>query len=161
MRPALLISSLVLLLLGGLVGLLAKFGGDVVTSKYASYEAAMEDNLFDRGWLPELIPSSATSIVTNNNLDLNISHVEFRYDPADTDSFLGNLRPYRDRNSPTVEYKARVEGMKSENYRPYEYRDYASFWVFFVNSEEGHVVYDLWTVGTPPPEGAGTTRRDP
>lgn len=50
---------------------------DIVTSEYPTYQIAEEDELFQRGWLPEIIPRSATEIVVNNNLDLNESSGNF------------------------------------------------------------------------------------
>lgn len=128
---------------------------NTVTSEYWTYEKAVADSLFERGWLPDFIPVSATRIVTVNDLDLNDSHGEFHYDPADTDFFLANLQPYQDRESPYTDYEAKVEELKSQGYRPYEYRSHASFWVFFVNVEQGHVIYDLWLPMWAPAKKAG------
>lgn len=58
--------------------LLTMYGcSDIVTSEYPTYQNAEEDGLFQRGWLPEIIPRSATEIVVNNNLDLNESSGSF------------------------------------------------------------------------------------
>ena len=126
---------------------------DIVTSEYATYADAVDDNLFGRGWLPHFIPGSATDIVTENNLDLDISMGEFRYDPADTDAFLANLRPWQAGRAPTDAYLAHVAEMKADGYRAWQLENgdgaredinRGSFWVFFVNAREGHVVYDMW-----------------
>jgi len=55
--------------------------GDVVTDDYVTYKDAVKDNLFIRGWLPEILPQSTRDIRTENNLDLNTSVVSllFRY----------------------------------------------------------------------------------
>jgi hypothetical protein len=126
---------------------------DTVTSEYATYEDAVADNLFDRGWLPHFIPASATDIVTSNNLDLNISTGEFRYDPADADTFLANLRPWRADRAPTDAYAAYVAEMEADGYRAWELENadgaredinIGTIWVFFMNARQGHAVYDSW-----------------
>ena len=114
----------------------------VVTSKYATYNDAVADDLFDRGWLPDFIPLSSTGIVTTNDLDLNTSVGEFYYDPAETDSFLLKLSPYQGLDPG---YETNIQEMKSKDYLPYKYRENSTVWVFFVHREMGHVSYYLWT----------------
>jgi hypothetical protein len=43
---------------------------DWVSDSYATLEEAEADGLFARGWLPDLLPASATNIRTEINLDL-------------------------------------------------------------------------------------------
>lgn len=42
---------------------------DVATSHYETYDQAAREGLFDRGWLPDSIPSSSHDIRVSNNLD--------------------------------------------------------------------------------------------
>jgi hypothetical protein len=142
MRAALIIGFLVVVPLV-LVGFGLRYVGDldVVTREYDTYEAA--DRVFTGGWLPVFIPVSATGIVTRNDLDLNTSNGEFHYDPVDTDAFLANLRPLQDQDNPAKEYHARSGEMISGSYRPFEYRNVGSIWVFFVDGQAGHVIYDM------------------
>jgi hypothetical protein len=37
--------------------------------------------LFERGWLPDIVPDSSREITINNDLDLNLSKGEFFFDP--------------------------------------------------------------------------------
>ena len=55
--------------------------------------------------------------------------------------------------APTDEYAASVTEMEADGYRPWQLENgdgawedinRGSFWVFFVNAEEGHVIYDMW-----------------
>jgi hypothetical protein len=53
-----------------------------VTRQYQqTYDAAVADHLFDRGWLPSLIPRSSFAITTSNDLDHNASTGESRFRP--------------------------------------------------------------------------------
>ena len=67
---------------------------EVVTSRYATLADARAEELFARGWLPDILPSSARQIRTTNNLDLSISEGEFRFALGDYDQFSSRLRPY-------------------------------------------------------------------
>ena len=48
---------------------------DVVTSKYATLADARNDRLFERGWLPDILPPSTREISVNPD---HIIYVEIR-----------------------------------------------------------------------------------
>src|SRR3954452_23340862 len=87
-----------------MVGLLSMFGlfwlgrsavdSDVVESSYASVQEARADQLFGRGWLPDILPTSTHSIRTFNNFDLNTSTGQFHFASADYGVFSSHLAPY-------------------------------------------------------------------
>lgn len=64
---------------------------DSVSTSYATRAEAEADSLFDRGWLPDIVPPSIRAIEMTNDLDLNISNGDFRFDPGDYDAFVGRL----------------------------------------------------------------------
>jgi hypothetical protein len=101
---------------------------DVVTNKYETYDDALSNNLFQRGWLPEIIPKSSTNITTSNNLDLNTSVGEFYFDPQNSDSFILLLD--------------KKEG-SDNGYEKYVYQKRGTSWVFEVNMKNGHTKYVL------------------
>jgi hypothetical protein len=139
-------------LAAGMLLLLGQLLVPVVTSKYDSYAEAAADSLFQRGWLPDIIPTSATDIVTINDLDLNVSHGEFRYDSADTAAFLERLRPLPSRDALAAVDPERIAELEGNGYRAYEFAygdsargrtQYGFAWVFFVNENKGHVLYEM------------------
>jgi len=117
---------------------------DIVTRDYKTYNDAVSDELFGRGWLPELIPPSSFNIKTANDLDVNTSKGEFSFPPGDTQAFIAKLQPYSGRKSPYIEYDKRVKKRISQGYTPYEYTGDVSTWVFFLNADKGHAYYDSW-----------------
>lgn len=44
---------------------------EVQTTRYDTVQMAREDRLFERGWVPNVLPDSARSIVETHNLDTN------------------------------------------------------------------------------------------
>ncbi len=58
-----------------LIMILCVFGGcnyDQVTTEYETYQQALDDDFFDKGWIPyELQDSSITKIFVRANLDVN------------------------------------------------------------------------------------------
>mgnify|MGYP003424471100 FL=1 len=122
------LASAMLLLIGGC--------SDTVTTHYPTRGQAEADILFQRGWLPILIPASARDITTSNDLDINASKGEFWYDPKDTNSFLSLLKPYsghKPKHDRRYDYVAK---QKKEGYEAFEYESENSIWVFLINGEK-------------------------
>lgn len=97
---------------------------DTVSLDYATYVEAREDKLFQRGWLPDILPTSTTNISVNNNLDLNTSTGHFNLRPADAPGFIKKLSKL------------------STNVYSYQGSDAGEMWVFEVY-ESGDVTYKL------------------
>jgi hypothetical protein len=69
---------------------------DVVTRTYATLDDARRDRLFERGWLPDILPPSAREIRVSSNVDVNTAKGEFSLDPEHFAVFTGRLRPRKD-----------------------------------------------------------------
>jgi hypothetical protein len=66
---------------------------DKVTKRYATLDDARADRLFERGWLPDLLPPSARDIRVTSDLDKNSCDGEFSFDPAHFAGFVAQLHP--------------------------------------------------------------------
>lgn len=66
---------------------------EVVSVQYATYEQAQQDRFFDRGWLPDILPSSTSQIEVNNDLDINTSEGSFVINEPQLSAFIANLTP--------------------------------------------------------------------
>jgi hypothetical protein len=140
-RPAfaILLSAVVLFGAGWFPGSL-----DVVTSRYESLHDARADQLFGRGWLPDILPPSAGNIRTSNNLDLNTSEGEFSFAISEYAAFAARLQPYGAIDAPFVNFEGKVEQMRADGFHPAVFEDESSTWIFFCNPEGGHCVYTMW-----------------
>ena len=74
------------------IAALLLFGCDVVISRYATLDDARRDRLFERGWLPDVLPPSTHDIRVSNNVDVNSSEGEFSFDPAEFPVFAARLQ---------------------------------------------------------------------
>ena len=117
---------------------------DTVTHHYPTRAKAEADDLFERGWLPSLIPTSARDITTSNNLDINTSEGDFRYDPKETNEFLRHLKPYSGQKPTLDRWQTYIAQQKKEGYDSFEYTADKTVWVFLVNAKTGHVRYVMW-----------------
>ena len=64
---------------------------DEITTRFATLADAKAKEAFARGWLPPILPDSATSIVERNNLDLNTGTGSFDYDLAERSKYVKRL----------------------------------------------------------------------
>jgi len=73
--------------------ILALSSCEKVTKRYATLNDARRDGLFDRGWLPDILPPSARDIRITSDLDVNSSEGEFSFDAIHFAAFVAQLRP--------------------------------------------------------------------
>jgi hypothetical protein len=126
------------------VGFLALSSNDVVTSKYRTLDEARRDLLFQRGWLPDILPPSARDIRTSNNLDINTSKGEFSFVPAEYAQFAALVQRCEKSQSPFFDLNSDVVKMKSNGYLPSMFTEDSAVWVFFCGPEAGHCKYVMW-----------------
>lgn len=96
---------------------------DIVQSHYDNYQQAQADQLFERGWLPDVLPVSTTQIEVANDLDNNTSQGSFVIAEKEMAQFLSQLQPLEIANQ-------------------YRFESHNSVWIFTLN-EAGKVSYQL------------------
>ncbi|EHI9278301.1 hypothetical protein M5215_004520 [Vibrio vulnificus] len=96
---------------------------DIVQSHYDNYQQAKADQLFERGWLPDVLPVSTTQIEVANDLDNNTSQGSFLIVEKEMGQFLNQLQPLETANQ-------------------YRFESDNSVWIFTLN-EAGKVSYQL------------------
>lgn len=94
-------------------------------SSYQTLLAAKQDQIFERGWLPDILPPSTERIVTRNNLDLNTSSGEFYFKPEHWEGFQRYLTS--DNKNPTR----------------WHFKEHASVWTFDCDLTKGYCRYAL------------------
>ena len=105
---------------------------------YQTRQDAVEDSLFDKGWLPDIIPPSSHGIITINNYDLNTSSGEFYFTQGDT-AFIDRLIKL----NPVKKSYYNSNKYKERNYLPYSFTNNGYSWSFFINKDKGHCEYIL------------------
>ena len=96
---------------------------DAVTNQYATYAEAQQDNLFERGGLPDILPESTIDIEVVNNLDNNTSHGGFLIEESGLQVFLQQVKP-------------------TDSDNQYRFVEGDHVWTFIVNTD-GLVTYKL------------------
>ncbi|EOB6240082.1 hypothetical protein [Vibrio vulnificus] len=96
---------------------------DIVQIHYENYMQAQADQLFERGWLPDVLPVSTTQIEVANDLDNNTSQGSFVIAEKEMAQFLSQLKPLETANQ-------------------YRFESGNSVWIFTLE-EAGKVSYQL------------------
>ena len=136
--------AFLLLLLAGAFAVLVLLPGDIVTTKYRTVQAARDDELFGRGWLPDILPPSARNIRVSNDLDLNLSEGEFFFDAKEAGSLRGKLTNRLDHNAPFEGWKNYVEEKRKDGFEIGSYSDETSEWIFLCRYSRGECEYVMW-----------------
>ena len=113
--------------------------GDTVTSRYETKADAEADKLFQRGWLPSIIPKSSYDIRTKNDLDINVSEGQFSFAPNHAEEFIKHLQRMDASEFSGID-SVRFMG---RGYWPHYFRNENSWWQFFINIEKGHCKYRM------------------
>jgi hypothetical protein len=125
--------------------LIALTGCDTVTSRYDTLEAARADALFDRGWLPDVLPPSANSIRTSNQLDYNCSEGEFFFLPSEAEMLFNKLSQGAPAASRLDAWDETVSSYTRRGYSAWSYHEEGSTWAFFCQGPKGYCEYLMWS----------------
>ena len=129
---------------GAAVLALSTAGCDVKTSRYDTLADARADRLFERGWLPDILPPSTTGIRTSNDLDCARSTGRFMMAPADFPAFAAHTSEGAPERSLLADWDSVVAGYAGDGFTPWTFRDGGYTWVFFCNAHTGQCQYVLW-----------------
>jgi hypothetical protein len=123
---------------------LALAGCDVVTDRYESVAEARRERLFERGWLPDILPTSAVRIRVSNNLDLNRSEGEFSFSSPDFSAFQSRLASGVPSRAPFNDWPGFVQGKLKDGYAAAAFEREGYKWVFICHERKGHCLYRMW-----------------
>lgn len=105
------------------------------TSRYSSTSEARSRQLFEKGWLPDILPESASGIVVTTYVDIGWCKGEFRIPSAEIDGFIASMTA----NPMPFEYDAWKDDLAglAEEHRPvYYYRSDRAQYAFACNRSD-------------------------
>ena len=117
---------------------------DTVTRHYATLEDARRDRLFEKGWLPDVLPPSAQEIETKNNLDLSTSTGSFHFNSSDSAALYAQLDAGAPTESRFADWPSLVRSYEGKGYSAWSYREIKYTWAFFCTPENDSCDYYLW-----------------
>jgi hypothetical protein len=117
---------------------------DIVTSRYQTLAEARADELFGRGWLPDVLPPSAVDIVTVNNLDINTSHGEFAFAPAEAPQLFRRLKPGAPARIPDHAASDVRDAQRRKDVSVWWLHQNDTTWVFMCRAAKGRCEHLMW-----------------
>jgi hypothetical protein len=128
----------------GLAIVLLLGGCDVVREQHDTLADARGEGIFERGWLPDVLPASATDIRSANNLDINTSVASFDYIVGDDVAMLATMHVGAPADAPFDDWSYIVAKRRSGGMPPWTWRGNGSTWVFFCNRAAGRCEKWQW-----------------
>jgi hypothetical protein len=117
---------------------------DAVTTRYATLQEARADHLFERGWLPDLLPPSTHDLRVITHVELNNATGEFRFEPAEFEAFSKALVPYAKLKSPFTGFADSVDAHLHRGHPALQYVAEGNTWVFLCKPADGACSYAMW-----------------
>ena len=117
---------------------------DTVTDHYGTLEEARKDRLFERGWLPDILPVTSVDIVTSNELDLNYSIGSFDFAVEDGPKFFAQLEKGPPSTTKFKNWSEIVGKYPLETYSQWSYKNDRGNWAFFCIESEATCEYYGW-----------------
>ena len=111
---------------------------DRISDSYATLDEARAARLFERGWLPDILPASSVDIKITTDVDTNTAIGSFRFKPGDFSELVAKMSPHVE----SRQGEAYLEYMK-DGYIPYQYSNGAYTWLFFCKAEAAECKFRL------------------
>lgn len=143
MKPITIAAAAVLGVIGALVVAVMLLPSPWIESSYPTLDVGRRDQLFARGWLPDVLPPSSRQIRLLNNLDLNTSEGSFEFDATEWRRLEANLAPGL-LTAPFVQWETRAAQRRGRGYSAWHYLDAPTRWVFFCKPAQGECEYVMW-----------------
>jgi hypothetical protein len=115
------------------------------SSRALTLQQARQLHLFDRGWLPRILPASTHQLQLLNNPQLNCAQGEFYFSPDDWADFSAKLRPEKILEAPFINWANGLRKMQGDGHSLWHYPQPDRHWVFFCKAEQGYCEYVMWT----------------
>jgi hypothetical protein len=116
----------------------------IETAHPLTLKQARELQLFEDGWLPDILPASTRQIQFMNNLKLNYAQGEFYFSPGDWHEFSAKLRHEKMMDAPFINWAKSLRKMQGEGHTLWHYPASDRHWVFFCRADEGYCEYVMW-----------------
>ena len=117
----------------------------IAERQYQTPADAKADRLFERGWLPDVLPPSSFDIHTINNLDASTSTGSFRFQPSEAALLFGKLVAGAPADAPISDWPDMLVNYEQRGFTAWSHRDDDGHWVFFCIASNGECEYTMWS----------------
>lgn len=114
------------------------------TSYYDDLNEARADRLFERGWLPDILPVSAHDLKVATSVDIGAARGRFRFDPKDYPAFTAQLSAYDGNMSIVDSDNDSVRRLLERDYKAYSFAGSRAKWAFLCDQKEAICEFFVW-----------------
>jgi hypothetical protein len=118
---------------------------DTFTDEYSTSQAARDDQIFERGWLPDVLPPSSHSIRVSGDVDVNTSEGEFFFAGDHFDAFASKLQRVVDTQSLPAPASKRSNRLLEDGYSVMSYESDQYIWIFLCSRNAARCEYHGWS----------------
>ena len=117
--------------------------GDV-TSYYDNLNEARADRLFERGWLPDILPASTHDLKVATTMDIGAGRGRFRFDPEDYPVFTAQLSAHDGTMSIVDSDNYSIRRLLERDYEAYSFAGSRVKWAFLCDQKEAICEFFIW-----------------
>lgn len=115
---------------------------DQFTDRYSTLQEARRDQVFERGWLPDVLPPSSHALKVSGDVDINTALGEFSFSRAEFEEFVARLQPVPTELASNIAERTRELENAGYVARGYVNEQYA--WIFLCSKERERCEYHGW-----------------
>jgi hypothetical protein len=104
---------------------------------YATIEEARSVRLFERGWLPDILPPSSHGIAVTTDPYLDVANGSFVFDEGEAAAFFAQVSPRTVDPRWVPEWHDFVSRWSQSGYRAYTFSNKMSTWLFMCGPAAG------------------------
>lgn len=111
---------------------------------YDDVSDARANHVFEKGWLPDMLPASAYDLRVITNVEVSAGHGRFRFDPKDYRTFFTNLSPYDGVMSKIDSDNKSIKMLLDGGYEAHTYSSGATNWIFLCDQKKTVCEFFVW-----------------
>ena len=111
---------------------------------YDDIDDARRGHVFEKGWLPDLLPASARDLRVTTTVEDSAGRGEFSFDPIDYASFIATLSAYDGAMSKVEKDNRSIKKLLDKGYEAHTYASGATHWIFLCDQKESRCEFFVW-----------------
>ncbi|HLK97978.1 MAG TPA: hypothetical protein VK364_09440, partial [Hymenobacter sp.] len=111
---------------------------------YKNLGEARAAQVFEKGWLPDILPASAYDLEVITTVDVAAGRGSFYFDPKDYPAFTAKLSAYNGAMSKIDHDNKAIKELLAKNYEAHTYSSRRGYWIFLCDPKEFFCKFFVW-----------------
>jgi hypothetical protein len=114
------------------------------SDEYDTIEEARKNHLFEKGWLPDLLPASTYDLKVVTAVEIPAGHGKFRFDPKEYHDFAAKLEPHEGVMSKVESDNESIRELLDRGYEAHAYSSGTINWIFLCEQRKAVCEFFVW-----------------